>query len=84
MCCMQSEFAGGDGTYTQDRFIFASLTGVRTSVFSKTEGSESVSLFDPSVLACLVLVTVNRLAFAFACAEACHLGPEAWSCTLGT
>ncbi|DBB12766.1 hypothetical protein WJX82_000709 [Trebouxia sp. C0006] len=36
-----SEFAGGDGTYTKDRFVFASLTGVRTSVFSKTEGSES-------------------------------------------
>ncbi len=46
MCCMQSEFAGGDGTYTKDRFVFAALTGVRTSVFSKTEGSESVSLFD--------------------------------------
>jgi hypothetical protein len=46
MCCMQSEFAGGDGTYTKDRFVFASLTGVRTNIFSKAEGSESVSSFD--------------------------------------
>lgn len=40
---MQSEFLGGDGTYTKDRHIFASLTGLRTIVAPKTGASAGVS-----------------------------------------
>lgn len=40
---MQSEFLGGDGTYTKDRHIFASLTGLRTTVDPKTGASGGVS-----------------------------------------